>query len=40
MGYTGPIGLEVFNDAMKASDPAEAANAAMAALDRVLGAPH
>ncbi len=39
MGYTGPIGLEVFNDAMKARDPAAVASDAMAALDRVLRAP-
>lgn len=31
-GYTGPIGLEVFNDAMHARDPASVAMEAMAAL--------
>jgi 4-hydroxyphenylpyruvate dioxygenase len=35
-GYTGPIGLEVFNDDMKASDPFVVANRAMDALQRIL----
>jgi 4-hydroxyphenylpyruvate dioxygenase len=33
-GYRGPVGLEVFNDAMKARDPVEVAREAMAALRR------
>lgn len=37
-GYEGPIGLEVFNDAMKARDPSIVAREAMAALRSVLGA--
>ena len=32
LGYTGPIGLEVFNDQMQARDPAAVAVEAMAAL--------
>ncbi len=36
MGYSGPIGLEVFNDALKARDPHEVAREAMAALEAVL----
>ncbi|MGI4982245.1 MAG: sugar phosphate isomerase/epimerase family protein [Janthinobacterium lividum] len=36
MGYAGPIGLEVFNDALKAADPAQTARDAMAALQAVL----
>lgn len=35
-GYAGPIGLEVFNDALKARDPHEVAREAMAALEAVL----
>lgn len=35
MGYAGPIGLEVFNDALKARDPATVAKDAMAALQAV-----
>lgn len=35
IGYRGPIGLEVFNDALKARDPAAVAHEAMAALLRV-----
>lgn len=36
MGYSGPIGLEVFNDALKARDPHAVAREAMAALEAVL----
>ena len=36
IGYAGPIGLEVFNDALHARNPAEVAQEAMAALRRVL----
>lgn len=36
MGYGGPIGLEVFNDALKARDPHAVAREAMAALEAVL----
>ncbi|MDX3935794.1 sugar phosphate isomerase/epimerase family protein [Stenotrophomonas sp.] len=36
MGYRGPIGLEVFNDALKARDPHAVAREAMAALEAVL----
>lgn len=36
MGYSGPIGLEVFNDALKARDPRAVAREAMAALEAVL----
>ncbi|PRY69096.1 4-hydroxyphenylpyruvate dioxygenase [Glaciihabitans tibetensis] len=36
VGYAGPIGVEVFNDAMKAADPARVARQAMAALQKVL----
>lgn len=36
--YAGPIGLEVFNDAMKARDPAGVATEAMAALRAVCRA--
>lgn len=32
IGYTGPVGLEVFNDRWKSGPPAEAAQAAMQAL--------
>lgn len=39
-GYPGPIGLEVFNDAMKARDPAIVAREAMAALRRACRAFH
>ena len=35
IGYAGPIGLEVFNDALHARAPAEVAQEAMAALRRV-----
>ncbi|MGI4860594.1 MAG: sugar phosphate isomerase/epimerase family protein [Janthinobacterium lividum] len=35
-GYAGPIGLEVFNDALHAADPAQTARDAMAALQAVL----
>lgn len=35
-GYTGPIGLEVFNDRMKAADPFEIAQCAMQSLRHVL----
>ena len=35
IGYAGPIGLEVFNDALHARDPAAVAQQAMAALRRV-----
>jgi len=35
-GYKGPIGLEVFNDAMKARDPMEVAREAMSALRRTV----
>jgi len=34
-GYTGPIGIEVFNDEMKALDPKVVAQEAMAALKQV-----
>lgn len=37
LGYAGPIGLEVFNDALKARDPGSVAREAMAALKKVLG---
>jgi 4-hydroxyphenylpyruvate dioxygenase len=37
-GYTGPIGLEVFNDAMKARDPMDVAQEAMAALRKTVAA--
>ncbi|MBD8635738.1 sugar phosphate isomerase/epimerase family protein [Stenotrophomonas sp. CFBP 13725] len=36
MGYSGPVGLEVFNDALKAEDVGTVAQRAMDALDRVL----
>lgn len=36
MGYTGPIGLEVFNDDLKARDPRAVAAEAMAALEALL----
>jgi 4-hydroxyphenylpyruvate dioxygenase len=35
-GYAGPIGLEVFNDALKSRDPHAVAAEAMAALNAVL----
>ena len=35
-GYTGPIGLEVFNDDLKAQDPNQAAHAAMVAFRSVM----
>lgn len=38
IGYAGPIGLEVFNDAMKARDPAAVAREAMTALRSVCKA--
>ena len=34
-GYRGPVGLEVFNDAMKARDPRDVTREAMAALQSV-----
>lgn len=37
-GYTGPLGLEVFNDKMKARDPHEVARESMAALRSVWDA--
>lgn len=37
-GYKGPVGLEVFNDVMKARDPMEVAQASMAALRQTLAA--
>lgn len=37
MDYRGPIGLEVFNDTLKARPPAQVAREAMSALRRVLG---
>ncbi|MET1023607.1 MAG: sugar phosphate isomerase/epimerase family protein [Pseudoxanthomonas sp.] len=36
MGYRGPVGLEVFNDALKARPPADVAAEAMAALSALL----
>ncbi|WP_025731697.1 type I 3-dehydroquinate dehydratase [Carnimonas nigrificans] len=38
-GYTGPIGLEVFNDEMRSQPPAEVAQKAMSKLRKVLGIP-
>jgi 4-hydroxyphenylpyruvate dioxygenase len=35
-GYVGPIGIEVFNDALKACDPAQVARQAMSELQKVL----
>ncbi|WP_313517351.1 sugar phosphate isomerase/epimerase family protein [Pseudomonas sp.] len=37
MGYAGPVGLEVFNDRLRAGDPDEVALQAMNALRGVLG---
>ncbi|WP_347558730.1 sugar phosphate isomerase/epimerase family protein [Robbsia sp. KACC 23696] len=37
-GYKGPIGLEVFNDAMKARDPMDVAREAMTALRSTVAA--
>lgn len=37
-GYTGPLGLEVFSDELRASDPATTAHKAMAALRGTLAA--
>ncbi|UAK24264.1 sugar phosphate isomerase/epimerase family protein [Sphingomonas nostoxanthinifaciens] len=36
-GYVGPIGLEVFNDGLRARDPGPVARMAMDALRRLLG---
>ncbi|WPB58444.1 sugar phosphate isomerase/epimerase family protein [Xylophilus sp. GOD-11R] len=38
MGYAGPVGLEIFNDALHAQDPAAVAQRAMHALRSLLGA--
>ncbi|MET0321241.1 MAG: sugar phosphate isomerase/epimerase family protein [Duganella sp.] len=37
IGYAGPLGLEVFNDALKARDPGTVAREAMAALNMYTG---
>jgi 4-hydroxyphenylpyruvate dioxygenase len=34
-GYSGPVGIEVFNDAMRDGDPKVTAQEAMSALKRV-----
>jgi 4-hydroxyphenylpyruvate dioxygenase len=37
MGYAGPVGIEVFNDNLKAEDPASVAQCAMESLGRCWG---